>query len=303
VKVLDGSVPEATTAVARFAKEVQLSATLTHPNTIQIHDYGRTSGGVFYYAMEFLDGLDLQRFVERFGPLEPARVAYVLRQICGSLMEAHARGIVHRDIKPSNIFLTQRGGLYDFVKVLDFGLAKELGGMGGADLTKSGTFFGTPRYMAPEAVHGQAKLDARADLYNLGCVAYWLLTGQPLFASSSSVELLIDHAKTVPPRPSQVSEVPVPRELEDIVMRCLEKSPEDRWRSAEALAVALDMLPVTRGWDRTRAKAWWEEHGLAVDPARSCDADVTSHLGAEQGDATGGAGTAIGSGAGAVAAQ
>jgi tRNA A-37 threonylcarbamoyl transferase component Bud32 len=265
VKVLEAPASQGAIAMSRFEQEVRVSATLTHPNTIQIHDYGRTPAGVFYYAMEYLEGLDLQRFVERFGPLEPARAIFVLRQVCGSLGEAHARGIVHRDVKPSNIFLTQRGGLYDFVKILDFGLAKELHGLGDSALTKPGLIFGTPRYMAPEAVYGQP-LDARSDIYNLGCVAYCLLTGRHLFGDSSSMELIVDHARTVPLRPSAVSEVPLPEDLENVIMRCLEKRPEDRYQSVAELDAALAALGDAGGWDHARAREWWQVHGLAVIP-------------------------------------
>lgn len=286
VKVLEVPAEQGSQAVSRFEQEVRVSATLTHPNTIQIHDYGRTPDGVFYYAMEYLEGLDLQRFVERFGPLEPARVIFVLRQVCGALGEAHARGVVHRDVKPSNIFLTQRGGLYDFVKILDFGLAKEVRATGDAALTLPGAVFGTPRYMAPEAVYGQP-LDARSDIYNLGCVAYCLLTGQHLFGGSSSMELIVDHARTVPPRPSTVSELPVPADLEDVVMRCLEKRPDDRFQNVDDLAQALAALADTGGWDHARARAWWLEHGLAVlpEPTTIPGEDGCPPCGAGQADA------------------
>jgi len=262
VKVLESDDEIVVHTVSRFEREVRISATLTHPNTIQIYDYGRTPDGVFYYAMEFLEGLDLQRFVERFGPLEPARAVFITRQICGSLSEAHARGVVHRDIKPSNIFLTERGGLYDFVKVLDFGLAKELRDLGESGLTRTGAVFGTPRYMAPEAVYGKP-LDARSDIYNVGCVAYCLLAGQPLFAGSSSMELIIDHARTVPLRPSAVTELPISADLEDLVMTCLEKNPDDRFQRVADLDAALARLACAGDWDHQRARVWWQEHGLA----------------------------------------
>lgn len=259
IKVLESD------AVARFEQEVRVSATLSHPNTIQIYDFGRTPDGVFYYAMEYLEGLDLQRFVERFGPLEPARAVFVLRQICDSLTEAHARGVVHRDIKPSNVFLTRRGGLCDFVKVLDFGLAKAWHVDGDPGLTKAGVVFGTPRYMPPEAVRG-LPLDARADLYNVGCVAYCLLTGQPLFPHATGLELIAEHAKTMPLPPSQVTELPIPADLEAVVMRCLAKNPDDRFPDAAALAAALAAVAEAGRWDHACAGAWWAEHGLIVEP-------------------------------------
>jgi serine/threonine-protein kinase len=259
VKVLTAKAGEPG-ALARFEREVQLSASLTHPNTITIFDFGRTSDNTFYYAMEYLSGMDLQSMVDRFGPLQAERVVYLLLQACGSLAEAHDRGIIHRDIKPSNIFVTQRGGLHDFVKVLDFGLAREVEPKEGADLTKTGMVFGTPRYIAPEAVRGTATVDARADLYNLGGVAYWLLTGKPLFAGSSSLDLIIDHVKTVPSPPSELSELPVPPALDAIVMKCLEKEPGDRFQAAQELATALRTVQVGHPWDQDRAREWWTLH-------------------------------------------
>lgn len=260
LKVLEPGSGQERTASARFEREVRLSSTLTHPNTITIYDFGRTRENTFYYAMEYLEGLDLQGLVERFGPLPAERIVYVLLQAAGSLAEAHTRNIIHRDIKPSNIFLTHRGGLYDFVKVLDFGLAKELRADGAAGLTKTGTIFGTPRYLAPETVHGSDSVDGRADLYSLGGVAYWMLTGQPPFPGESSVEVIIDHVKTPPRRPTEISEMPIPPELDDIVMRCLEKKPERRFQRAADLATALRSVPFARPWNQERAREWWRLH-------------------------------------------
>lgn len=261
VKVLQATDGGGDAALSRFEREVRLSATLTHPNSIGIYDFGRTDDGVFFYAMEYLGGLDLQRYVERFGAMSPERVIFVLKQACGSLAEAHERGIVHRDIKPSNLFLTNRGGMFDFVKVLDFGLAKQFQMDGAAGITKTGMVVGTPRYIAPEAVYGNAPVDGRADLYNLGGVAYWLLTGQPLFDKSSSVELIVDHVKTIPERPSVLSEVPIPKELDDIVMKCLEKKPEDRFQTAQDLEAALAAVLCDQTWTWEKARKWWDLHG------------------------------------------
>jgi len=262
VKVMhagDGAEP---TALARFEREVKLSATLTHPNTITIFDVGRTPERSLYYAMEYLEGLDLQGLVDRFGPLPPARAAYILKQVCGSLAEAHSRDIIHRDIKPSNIFLTRRGGLYDYVKVLDFGLAKQVREEETTAITQSGLLFGTPRYLAPETVYGSDKIDGRSDLYCLGGVAYFLLTGQPPFTAESSVEVVVDHVKTIPKRPSEVSETPIPAEFDDIVMKCLEKKPADRYQTAEELDVALEAIPFNEPWSRAKAAGWWGLHGI-----------------------------------------
>ncbi len=252
--------------LARFEREVQLSASLTHPNTITIFDFGRTEDHTFYYAMEYLEGLDLERMIERFGAMAPERVVYLLRQVCGSLGEAHDRGIVHRDIKPSNIFVTHRGGLYDFVKVLDFGLARQIERAEETGLTRTGMVFGTPRYIAPESVYGQQKTDARSDLYNVGGVAYWMLTGRPLFAGATSIDLIIDHVKTVPEPPSRVTDRPLPEALDAIVMKLLEKNPDERFQTAAELLAALREVRLERAWDQARAREWWERHApdLAV---------------------------------------
>jgi serine/threonine-protein kinase len=275
VKVMSGDQTDGPAAVARFEREVRLSASLTHPNTITIFDFGRTSDNTFYYAMEYLDGLDLQRLVKRFGPLPADRVVYLLSQICGSLAEAHARGIVHRDIKPSNIFVTHRGGLYDFVKVLDFGLAREVKQASDSGLTKSGMVFGTPRYIAPESVYGANRADSRSDLYNLGGVAYWMLTGTHLFGGSSSLDLIIDHVKTVPQHPKQVSELPIPDELDALVMKCLEKEPADRFQTAEAVKEALLAVPLSGRWSQVRARDWWALHAPEMFDAVAVDFDPT----------------------------
>ncbi len=267
VKVMRTTDSEPQTSLARFEREIRVSATLTHPNTITIYDVGRTPDGCLYYAMEYLEGLDLQQLVDRFGPVSPARTIHILKQVCGSLAEAHSRKIVHRDIKPSNIFLTRRGGLYDFVKVLDFGLAKEIKADGAAGITKTGVLFGTPRYIAPEMVYGNETIDGRADLYALGGVMYWMLTGQPPFTSESSVEVVIDHVKTTPRRPSEVSEMKILTELEEIVMKCLEKRPADRFQNARELQAALSQVPVDEAWTDGRAEEWWNLHGLIDDDA------------------------------------
>jgi serine/threonine-protein kinase len=271
VKVMHPGDGDQTTALARFEREIKLSATLTHPNTITIYDVGRTPDRSLYYAMEYLEGLDLQQFVEQFGPVGPERTAYLLRQVCGSLAEAHSRDIIHRDIKPSNIFLTRRGGLYDFVKVLDFGLAKQVNSDDASGITKTGLLFGTPRYLAPETVYGSERVDGRADIYNLGGVAYWMLTGRAPFTAASSLEIIVDHVKTVPTRPSEISEVSIPPELESIVMKCLEKKPEDRFQSAWELEEALCSLRFTQPWSRKKAEEWWDLHGILGEDVHDCE--------------------------------
>ena len=247
------------TSIARFEREVELLATLTHPNTITIYSYGRTRDKAFYYAMEYLPGLDLQALVERFGPLSPPRTVFILRQICGSLGEAHAAGIIHRDIKAANVKLTCRGGLYDFVKVLDFGLAKQIALEAAGELTKAGVIFGTPLYLAPETLDGADRADKRTDLYSLGLLAYWMLVGSLPFRGSS-MEVIAQHATMIPRPPSQVSEFPVPCELDDAVMRCLEKNPDNRFRDAGELEEAIAAIRFDDVWSHRKAREWWMLH-------------------------------------------
>ncbi|MGD8869411.1 MAG: serine/threonine-protein kinase, partial [Gemmatimonadales bacterium] len=277
LKVMRVSSDEPETSVVRFEREVQLSASLTHPNTITIFDYGRTADSKFYYAMEYLEGLDLAKIVERYGPLPPARAAYLLEQVCGALGEAHARGIVHRDIKPQNVFLTQRGGLYDFVKVLDFGLAKQLQS-DGVDLTQAGMAVGTPRYISPETIRGKVPIDGRADLYSLGAVAYFMLTGRPPFDADSSMEVLIDHMQATPTPLSQASELAIPQELEAAVMRCLEKEPGDRFRSVHEFADVLRSVRFEDPWSQEKARDWWDLHRPEIESATEGTEDADGDL-------------------------
>jgi len=271
VKVLHAAAGSDPDALARFEREVRLAASLSHPNTITIFDFGRTSDDTFYYAMEYLEGLDLERFVERFGPIPANRTIFILQQVAASLEEAHARSIIHRDLKPSNIFLTMRGGMYDFVKVLDFGLAKKVeGGDEGAGLTKTGVIFGTPRYMAPETVYGEHGVDERSDLYNLGAVAFWMLTGRPPFTADRPVAVMIDHVKTKPPAPSEVSELEIPPDLDAIVLRCLEKDPSDRFSSVRELRRALAAVPLDEPWTGEEAEAWWKLHMSSDELVKDC---------------------------------
>ena len=265
VKVMQVAGEEQSAAIQRFEREVQLSATLSHPNTITIYDFGHTPDNRFYYVMEYLQGLDIQKLVDRFGPMSSARAVFVLKQVCSALAEAHERGIVHRDIKPSNVFLTQRGGLYDYVKVLDFGLAKQVTDERAVSLTKTGVALGTPRYISPEAIRGAENIDARSDLYCLGAVAYFMLTGRPPFDAVTSAELMIDHLKATPPSMSEVSELPIPEQLQAIVMKCLEKEPGDRFQSAAEMEGALRAVPIDDPWDQPKAHEWWDLHGLAVE--------------------------------------
>lgn len=263
-------------AIQRFEREVQLTATLMHPNTVAIYDFGRTPEGEFYCAMELLDGIDLDRLVGRDGPQPAARVVHILKQVCAALGEAHGRGLIHRDIKPANVVLCEYGGIADFAKVVDFGLVKDLGLDGDGVNTGSQTFLGTPLYLAPEAVRGNDQLDERSDIYSVGCVGYFLLTGKPVFDAGTLIEVCAHHLHTAPLRPSQrVPGVDVPVELERVLLACLAKQPSDRPANAGRLGELLGALGGVPSWTAAQAGAWWRERGLAVRNARPL-ADTTS---------------------------
>jgi tRNA A-37 threonylcarbamoyl transferase component Bud32 len=247
-------------AVARFEREVQMTSALTHPNTVAVYDYGRTPEGIFYYAMEYLDGMNLDELVQRSGLLSEERMVYILRQVCGALAEAHAAGLVHRDIKPANIFLTRRGGLYDFVKVLDFGLVKALDDREAANVTNPHALLGTPLYLSPEAVSDPDAVDVRADVYAVGAVAYFMLTGSAMFSGNTVVEICMKHVHEVPQPPSVRSGKPVNPHLEELILRCLAKSPMNRPRNAAELLGELESCVLARHWTATDAAAWWAQH-------------------------------------------
>lgn len=247
----------------RFEREVQLTARLTHPNTITIFDYGRTHDGVFYYAMELLDGANLQRIVAVDGAQPAGRVVRILAMACGALTEAHAIGLIHRDIKPANIMLCAQGGERDVVKLLDFGLVKELEVDRETKLTGASTLTGTPQYMAPESILEPDSVDVRTDIYALGAVAYYLLAGAEVFDGKSVVEVCSQHLHQ---RPKSLSArgVVIPAELEALVLACLEKEPDRRPQSAAELRVRLEACAV-EPWDSASARAWWLEHQLELD--------------------------------------
>jgi len=251
----------ATTMLQRFEREAQATAQLQSPHTVNVYDFGITRDGTFYYVMELLDGLDLASLVERDGPQPPERVVSILRQACQSLFEAHERGLIHRDIKPANIFLCRYATEVDFVKVLDFGLAKNVDTSERPEfqVTRVGMIAGTPGFIAPEAAAGMGKIDGRADLYALGCVAYWLLSGQEVFEGPTPMSVLVSHMKETPPPLTQRSPQPIPRDLEQIVMDCLEKDPARRPRTAEVLSQRLAFLGLEATWTRERAAAWWAQ--------------------------------------------
>ena len=250
---------EATVLIDRFRREAEAASGLQSPHTIRLYDFGETRAGTFYFVMELLDGLDLETLVRRFGPVPPARVVEMLRQVCHSLGEAHDRGLIHRDVKPANIYLCRLGREYDFMKVLDFGLVKYDQDQSMLDTIKTDTEMttGTPAYMAPEMANGEP-IDRRSDLYALGCVAYWLLTGQLVFEADSPLRMLIQHIQASPIPPSIRSGRPVPRALEDLIMRCLAKKPADRPASADEIVAELDRIELERTWTQADAREWWE---------------------------------------------
>ena len=248
----------------RFEREARATARLSSPHTVQIYDFGTTEEGTFYYVMELLEGFDLETLVRRFGPVPPERAVHLLHQACLSLAEAHERGFTHRDIKPANIYVCHYGIQYDFVKILDFGLVKSSGVIDAADgtLTAVGTITGTPNYMSPEMALGR-DVDFRADIYSIGCVGYWLISGRPVFEEQSPIEVVMDHARTPPPRLSERSSVSLPEGLEDLLFSCLQKDPEDRPQSVAKLGQAFETIPVSPVWTPLRARQWWLEHPVA----------------------------------------
>lgn len=253
-------------SLARFQREVRATAKLSHWNTIEIFDYGSTQDGTFYYVMEYLPGMSLRELVERFGPMPPERAIHLLRQACDALGEAHAAGLIHRDIKPGNIFAAQRGGVYDVVKLLDFGLVKlldyglvkPLGDEQPMQLTTEGSITGSPLFMSPEQATGDANADARSDIYSLGAVGYYLLTGRPPFEGDRPIQVVIAHAHEQVVPPSRHREG-IPADLEQVILRCLAKSPAERFQDAASLAAALAECQAADRWTRTQAAQWWQQ--------------------------------------------
>jgi serine/threonine-protein kinase len=246
-------------ALARFEREVQSAARLAHPNTIEIYDYGHAEDGTFYYVMEYLQGLSLSDLVRQAGPLPPGRVIYLFHQVCAGLTEAHALGLVHRDLKPANVFVAVRGGEADVAKVLDFGLVKLTRDPGAAALTSDLTVSGTPMYMAPEQATADASLDARADIYALGAMMYFALTGRPPFCGESAFAVMMAHARDAVVPPSEVHPG-LPEDLERVVLLCLAKKPEERYRDVKTLGQALDACASADDWDAETADRWWAAH-------------------------------------------
>ena len=271
-----GTEAESRKTLRRFEHEAQATAALTSPHTIRLFDFGVTDEGSFYYVMELLAGRDMASLVAEFGPLPSARVLFLLRQVCHSLEEAHSQGLVHRDVKPANIFVCHMGLEYDVVKVLDFGLVQFTGPDPSHDLTQSLAALegvvGTPAFMAPEVIVGKT-VDHRADIYALGCVAYYLLTGQQVFQGSSQMQALIDHVNTVPTPPSERAQMRIPRSVDALVMACLEKDPNKRPSNARAVLEAIVTCEGSEGWSNSQAAAWWRAHlpdlaaGTSTEPA------------------------------------
>jgi serine/threonine-protein kinase len=249
--------------VRRFEREAQVTAGLRSPHTVQLYDFGVNETGSFYYVMEFLSGLDLQQMGARFGPQPAERVVALLRQTCRSLAEAHDRGLVHRDIKPANVFVTRLGTEYDYVKILDFGVVKDQSVRDVTMLSNPDIVQGTPAFMAPEIVLGQGRIDGRADLYSLACTAYWALTSYTVFDAVNPAQMLLHHVQTQPEPPSKRSELVIPRQLDAILMQCLEKDPEKRPSSALEVESALARIP-GEAWTNERAQKWWDAHAPDV---------------------------------------
>jgi serine/threonine-protein kinase len=254
----------------RFEREARATAALRSPHTVDLYDYGTSEDGDFYYVMELLEGFDLETLVQRFGPLPAGRVLHLLSQAAKSLDEAHEKGLVHRDVKPKNLFTCHLGTDLDFVKVLDFGLVK-LGHTGDAQtcLTREGVTTGTPAYMAPEVAMGRPDIDGRADLYSLGCVAYWLLTGQLVFDAPNAVAMVLAHVQTPPVPPSQRTELEVPESMERVILQCLEKDPGKRPATARKLAELLAACEGVEPWTPAEAERWWSAHMPYLDASRA----------------------------------
>jgi len=282
-EALEGRSPERVlVAVERFRREAEAAATLRSPHTIELYDFGVSDGGVFYYVMELLDGADLERLVERFGPVPPERAIHFLRQACDSLAEAHARGLIHRDIKPSNIQTCRMGLVVDFVKLLDVGLVKPSPGRDTDVLTlttEDAVTPGTPAFMAPEAVFGDPAPDHRADIYALGCVGYWLLTGGFVFEATTAARMLTQHLEAQPLPPSRRTELEIPPELDAIILDCLAKRPADRPGSTAELSRRLAACPVRGTWTDQRAHEWWDRHLPVGKPPDRTEAAPVRPLG------------------------
>jgi eukaryotic-like serine/threonine-protein kinase len=262
-EVLGGSSLERQSELhARFEREAQATASLRSPHTIALYDFGVSDNGAFYYVMEFLDGFDLETLVERFGPIPPERSIHLLLQVCHSLAEAHAEGLIHRDIKPANVYVCRYGREVDFVKVLDFGLVKSQGDERATEPSLTGTHHvgGTPAFMAPEQVLGDKPVDARSDIYAVGCLGYWLVTGQLVFVGRTPMDTMLQHTRTKPVPPSQRTEMNIPESFDRVILACLEKNPDDRPSTADDLAARLASIEAPGSWTTDLTHQWWDAH-------------------------------------------
>ncbi len=246
----------------RFEREARATAALRSPHTVDVYDYGTTEDGTFYYVMELLEGYDLETLVNRFGRLPPGRAVYLLEQACHSLAEAHEGGLIHRDVKPANIYVCRYGIDADFVKLLDFGLVKNPVADARGSVTMTGVIAGTPGYMSPEMGLGSPDVDWRTDIYALGCVAYWLVTGRRVFEEGPPMQVLMDHVQKTPVPPSQRVEGGLPAELDRVILACLEKDPNNRPQTARELAERLRAVSLDERWTEETARRWWLSHGI-----------------------------------------
>jgi serine/threonine-protein kinase len=267
LKVLREQSQRSEATIKRFVREARAASQLRHPNTIRIFDFGATEEGVLFIAMELLSGMDLDNLVEVSGPLAPSRVIHLARQVCGSLAEAHEHRFLHRDIKPANIFVAQMGDEYDLVKVLDFGVTHvepTTGGSWGGSITETGALTGTPGYMSPEICGGSEAIDARTDIYSFGAAMYFMLTGTPLYPNKTLGEVVMMQISRMPERPSARLGAPVPHDLEDVVMKCLAKKPDDRYATIEDVERALAACADADHWTKADSRrAWAAAHGSA----------------------------------------
>jgi serine/threonine-protein kinase len=269
-EVLGANDPEARRLlVRRFEREAQATALMRSSHTMALYDFGVADDGTFYHVMELLDGFDLEALVRRFGPVPAERAVHLLCQVCDSLSEAHEAGLIHRDVKPANIYVCRYGREVDFVKVLDFGLVKHTGAPApGAELVTAGEVAGgTPAFMAPEQALGEDRVDARSDLYALGCVGYWLLTGRLVFEGGTPIETIVMHVHAQPELPSQRTDQPIPLALEALLLACLSKDPAARPQTADDLAARLAAVPLERAWTAARAREWWEGRAATTPTA------------------------------------
>ena len=269
--------------LGRFEREVQLASSLTHPNTIGIYDYGSSDDGHFYYAMEFIKGLTIQELIELDGPQTPERVTWILKQVCASLREAHSKGLIHRDIKPQNIMLCRRGGEYDTVKVLDFGLARNLDETSSNRVTETQLLIGTPHYIAPERIVDPNCMDPRTDIFSLGILAYYMLTGSEPYDAADSMDALAQTMNRSARRPSEQASSEIPYVLDRLVQECHSRTMAERPSSIDDVMKVLGDIRFADSWSASRAAAWWASHQAAVSATME---RVASSSGSERTTAT-----------------